>query len=217
MRHKTLQDIGLFPTSSLTEDIYTSVLVLAAGWKTAYVPEALQYGLMAETYYGHIKQVTRWVGIPCSARNPVFLTDFWHSKNLGNSQIAVQMRFGISSPAIGMLSLNQRLMGFSQSLTLFAPVLQMVGLVVLPVFLCMGISFLPVQDDLQLKRILRVKCLAVLTHWVLDIHSSVTIGRQISCRESCNTIWMAPCKLSAIYCRYGILTSTPYRPYSNSH
>lgn len=58
-----IESIGGFPTTSLTEDVYSSTLMAAKGWKTVYVPEALQYGLMPDTFTSHIKQYTRWVRI----------------------------------------------------------------------------------------------------------------------------------------------------------
>jgi Glycosyl transferase family group 2 len=61
MRRQALDSIGGFATSSVTEDIYTTMLLMVAGWKSAYIPEALQHGLMPETYKGHVKQWTRWV------------------------------------------------------------------------------------------------------------------------------------------------------------
>ena len=36
-------------------------MLLGAGWKTAYVHEALQYGTVPDSFVGHIKQRTRWV------------------------------------------------------------------------------------------------------------------------------------------------------------
>ncbi|CAJ2504745.1 Uu.00g121390.m01.CDS01 [Anthostomella pinea] len=59
-RRQAIDDIGGFPTGCLIEDIHSSTLLLTLGWKTAYVAEALQYGLVPETYDGHVKQFTRW-------------------------------------------------------------------------------------------------------------------------------------------------------------
>lgn len=61
MRRTALQEIGGFPTESLSEDVYCSATLLGAGWKTAFVPEAVQYGSVPESYLGHVKQRTRWV------------------------------------------------------------------------------------------------------------------------------------------------------------
>ncbi len=61
MRREAIEDIGGFPTDVLTEDITSSMMTMAEGWKTAYIPEALQWGLVPETYAAHVKQLTRWV------------------------------------------------------------------------------------------------------------------------------------------------------------
>lgn len=61
MRRTALTSIGGFPIESLSEDMCCSATLLGAGWKTAFVPEVVQYGLVPESYLGHIKQRTRWV------------------------------------------------------------------------------------------------------------------------------------------------------------
>jgi cellulose synthase/poly-beta-1,6-N-acetylglucosamine synthase-like glycosyltransferase len=61
MRRVALESIGGFPTESLAEDICCSATLLGGGWKTAFVPEVVQYGSAPESYLGHIQQRTRWV------------------------------------------------------------------------------------------------------------------------------------------------------------
>ena len=61
MRRTALTSIGGFPTESLSEDVCCSATLLGAGWKTAFIPEVVQYGSVPESYLGHIKQRTRWV------------------------------------------------------------------------------------------------------------------------------------------------------------
>jgi hypothetical protein len=63
MRRVALESIGGFPTESLSEDICCSATLLGEGWKTAFVPEVVQYGCVPESYLGHIKQRTRWVSV----------------------------------------------------------------------------------------------------------------------------------------------------------
>lgn len=62
-RRDAIESIGGFPIASLTEDVFSSTLMAARGWTTAYIPEALQYGLMPDSFATHIKQYTRWVRI----------------------------------------------------------------------------------------------------------------------------------------------------------
>jgi cellulose synthase/poly-beta-1,6-N-acetylglucosamine synthase-like glycosyltransferase len=61
MRRTALASIGGFPTESLSEDVCCSATFLGAGWKTAFIPEAVQYGSVPDSYLGHVKQRTRWV------------------------------------------------------------------------------------------------------------------------------------------------------------
>lgn len=68
---------GRFPASSLTEDIYTSVKVLSAGWWPAYVGDAPQSALMPGTTRAHGRQMCRWVSrphfpssLPCCRTHP---------------------------------------------------------------------------------------------------------------------------------------------------
>ena len=61
MRRQALEDIGGFPTYSLAEDVFTSSLMLGAGWRAVYVDEPLQHGLMPDSLSAHLKQRTRWV------------------------------------------------------------------------------------------------------------------------------------------------------------
>jgi len=68
IRRLAVDDIGGFPTDCLVEDVCSSMIMLAHGWKTAYIPEGLQYGLVPETYIAHVKQMTRWVSFSASKR-----------------------------------------------------------------------------------------------------------------------------------------------------
>lgn len=63
IRRTALDQLGGFPTGSVAEDVLCSSLLLGAGWKTMYVHEPLQYGMVPDSFVGHIKQRTRWVVI----------------------------------------------------------------------------------------------------------------------------------------------------------
>lgn len=74
-RREAINDIGGFPTYSISEDTACSSMLLGKGWSVAYIDEYLQCGEMPDTLYGHIKQRTRWVS---SSR-------FEHEELLANS------------------------------------------------------------------------------------------------------------------------------------
>ena len=59
-RRSQLLEIGGFQTQTITEDLHTSVLLHARGYKSCYLNKVLSAGLMPETFQGYLKQRTRW-------------------------------------------------------------------------------------------------------------------------------------------------------------
>ena len=59
-RREALQSIGGFGTHSITEDIETSLLLHAAGWRSAYYGESLAYGMAAGSATAFHIQHLRW-------------------------------------------------------------------------------------------------------------------------------------------------------------
>lgn len=59
-RRKTLLEVGGFQTDTITEDIHTSLLVHAKGYKSRYLNKPLAAGLMPETFGSFCKQRMRW-------------------------------------------------------------------------------------------------------------------------------------------------------------
>ncbi|HXF94364.1 MAG TPA: glycosyltransferase [Nitrospiraceae bacterium] len=59
-RRRHLEEIHGFQTDTITEDIHTSLLLHAKGYKSCYLNKPLSAGLMPETFEGYIRQRTRW-------------------------------------------------------------------------------------------------------------------------------------------------------------
>jgi cellulose synthase (UDP-forming) len=59
-RRSALEEIGGFPTATVTEDLHTSVLLHNAGWKSIYVNRDLSAGLAPESYDAYLTQRRRW-------------------------------------------------------------------------------------------------------------------------------------------------------------
>jgi len=72
VRREAIEDIGGFPTFSISEDTACSSLLLGKGWSVAYIDEYLQCGEMPDTLAGHIKQRTRWVSELASKTRALF-------------------------------------------------------------------------------------------------------------------------------------------------
>ncbi|KAJ3406480.1 hypothetical protein HDV05_005970, partial [Chytridiales sp. JEL 0842] len=49
-----------FGYQTMNEDFNTSIITLRKGWRTKYVHEDLQFGLIPDTLRGHMKQRSRW-------------------------------------------------------------------------------------------------------------------------------------------------------------
>lgn len=60
LRRAALDDIGGFATSTVTEDIHTSLRLHAKGWRSLYIPEQLAYGLEAHNLKQYYTQRRRW-------------------------------------------------------------------------------------------------------------------------------------------------------------
>ncbi|HEU4383772.1 MAG TPA: glycosyltransferase [Anaeromyxobacteraceae bacterium] len=76
LRRTALEDIGGFPTGSITEDMLTSIRIHARGWASVYHREFLAYGIAAQTLAPFAIQRQRW-GVGnwqvFAKANPLFL------------------------------------------------------------------------------------------------------------------------------------------------
>ncbi len=59
-RRRVLMEIGGFRTETVTEDIHTSMVIHAKGYRSCYLNKVLAVGLMPETFESSIKQRVRW-------------------------------------------------------------------------------------------------------------------------------------------------------------
>ena len=59
-RRKYVEEVGLYPTNSITEDMALGLLLQAKGYKSLYVNKQLVCGLSPCTYIDLIKQRDRW-------------------------------------------------------------------------------------------------------------------------------------------------------------
>ncbi len=59
-RRRALEGIGGIATGSNSEDIWTSLKLHRAGWKSIYVPEVLARGLSPQDVASYLKQQLRW-------------------------------------------------------------------------------------------------------------------------------------------------------------
>jgi cellulose synthase (UDP-forming) len=60
LRRAALDDVGGFATGTVTEDIHTALRIHAQGWRSVYLPEALAFGLEAQSLKEFHAQRRRW-------------------------------------------------------------------------------------------------------------------------------------------------------------
>ena len=60
LRRRVLLEIGGFRTETVTEDIHTSMMIHAKGYRSCYLNKVLAVGLMPESFESSIKQRVRW-------------------------------------------------------------------------------------------------------------------------------------------------------------
>lgn len=72
MRWEAIQDVGGFPTDSVTEDFMVTLVLQNQGWKTVYLNEPLTEGLAPEGLKEYVTQRARWcLGLMQIARSHV--------------------------------------------------------------------------------------------------------------------------------------------------
>lgn len=76
-RRRCLDEIGGFATASVTEDIHTSILLHAKGYRSVYLNRILTAGLAPESYSSFLRQRRRWARgafqIFLSRHNPLLI------------------------------------------------------------------------------------------------------------------------------------------------
>ena len=61
MRRSALDTIGGWPLANIGEDIVCSNMLQEQGWKTKYIPDQLQFGLVPDSIHSYVNQRIRWV------------------------------------------------------------------------------------------------------------------------------------------------------------
>lgn len=94
-----MDQIQWFPTANHNDDIMTSMHLTAAGWKIAYVPETVQWGLVPNTVKKHRIQHTRW-----TAAFIMSIFALWSDRTKGHATI--QQRAGAATPSVVIVCTN---------------------------------------------------------------------------------------------------------------
>jgi cellulose synthase/poly-beta-1,6-N-acetylglucosamine synthase-like glycosyltransferase len=69
MRRCALDTIGGWYLANVGEDIIYSTMLQEQGWKTQFIPDQLQFGLVPDSFHSYINQRIRWVSHPSLDRH----------------------------------------------------------------------------------------------------------------------------------------------------
>ncbi|KAI0481917.1 glycosyltransferase family 2 protein [Xylariaceae sp. FL0804] len=178
LRRRALEEVGGFPTT-VCEDVYGAMLLLAGGWKTSYVPECLQYGLVPESYLGHIKQHIRWT--------------------VGGFQMFLGFSGYLSSSRTKHLGPIRRVVGFTFGIGgLYMYSMIMARLVLMPAVLMAGQRPLPPEDVEGLRAQIRLQALSWLCISAYDAHRGMVSDYRSVVGQNCLRVYMAPYYLTAL-------------------
>ncbi|KDQ13661.1 glycosyltransferase family 2 protein, partial [Botryobasidium botryosum FD-172 SS1] len=172
MRRSVLDEIGGVPTSSVTEDVFCSSLILGAGYRCAYVHERLQWGLVPDSFLGHIKQRTRWV--------------------LGTIQTTHNLNWWLWGARIRKLTFVQRLSGLTFGVTGVLNIASCLSFVVFPYVLFSGNVLIPVTSSSEIKLLIRITFANIMAERAHEILWSMPTGYLGNRRDSLAQSWLAP-------------------------
>lgn len=172
-RRCAIDEMGGIPADLLNEDILTSLVLLAAGWRIAYVPEKLQHGLAPDSIQGHISQRKRWtVGL-------MQLLDVGWSPR-ARTMTPLQ-RFGAVVPAINFA---------------FSIIIVTLATMMMPIALLSGKPLILYSTSQQLRLLCRLAFIDFAATWFASWQTPRARGFRRSAKGSLEAGWLLPCQLS---------------------
>jgi cellulose synthase/poly-beta-1,6-N-acetylglucosamine synthase-like glycosyltransferase len=171
-RTAALAQIGNFPCGSLAEDVATSTLLLGAGWRTAFVHEALQFGTVPEDYGGHLKQRTRWA--------------------IGTVDTAFKLKFCLWGDKIKHMTFAQRSSSFIYAFLSLFNICVTLSIFALPIVLISNRPLVAYSNDTQLRWLIRTCFANVVLNRLCEFLLFIPAGYTTGQRSSRYQLWMAP-------------------------
>lgn len=171
-RRSALDAIGNFPCGSLAEDVYTSTLMLGAGWHTAYVHEALQFGTVPEDYGSHLKQRTRWA--------------------IGTVDTSFKLRFCLWGSKVKHLTFAQRASSFIYAFLSLFNIFLTLSIFAMPIVLITNRPLVAYANDTQLRWLIRACFAGFVVNRLCEFVLFLPAGYAVGQRGGRSQLWMAP-------------------------
>ena len=169
LRRSAAEDIGGIPADQMNEDIMTSLVLLAKGWRVAYVWEQLQWGLVPDSFAGHAKQAARWeLGIAS------VVPALWDSRFVN-------------------LSFGERLQHAAGLGACVSPAVALsVAMVLIPAILISGKPFIALKTPQQLRNLIMLSALQLLVTWFHGLITADATGFRVPIWPSYRHPFLAP-------------------------
>lgn len=176
VRREALDQVGRFPTESLSEDFLLSIRLMAKGWKVCHVPGQLQWGLAPDSFSGMIKQRQR-LTLGHLSNTLHICVEHAHKYTLGfRINISLWAAFQITSACIWSLNM-----------------------IFLPLVLLSGRPLLPPD---HLRTLSALAFFDFVSQSSYEVCASSFLDFQSSLMGSLSTIWISPFILGAIVRSY---------------
>ncbi len=174
-RRAAAKQIGGIPTDQLMEDVMTSLLLFAKGWKVAYVWEPLQWGLVPNNFAGRAKQATRM------AKGVISLMPAVMDSRLADLSSGERLRTALSSVAF---------VGPTFALTC--------AMLFIPTVLVSEKPFIAPKTPQQLRNLLMLSALQLLVTWLNGLITAEATSFQLPIWPSYRVPFLAPFQSIAI-------------------
>lgn len=168
-RRSAAEPIGGIPTDQLMEDVMTSLLLCAKGWKIAYAWEPLQWGLVPNNFAGRTKQATRM------AKGVTSITS------------------AIIDPRLADLSRGERLRTVLSSVAFVGPTFALTcAILFIPSVLASHKPFITPTTPQQLRNLLTLSALQLLVGWLNGLITAEATSFQLPIWPSYRLPFLAP-------------------------
>ena len=177
VRREALDQVGGFPTESLSEDFLLAIRLTGKGWKVCHVPGQLQWGLAPDSFSGMIKQRQRLILGHLSNTLHICSAEHAHEYTLGvRVTSSLWAAFQISSACIWSLNM-----------------------ILLPIVLLSGRPLLPPD---HLRTLWALAFFDFVSQSSYEVCTSLYLDFQPSLLGGLSTIWISPFMLGAIVRSY---------------
>ncbi|KAH8723402.1 nucleotide-diphospho-sugar transferase [Phaeosphaeriaceae sp. PMI808] len=151
-----IDELGGWPTPSMAEDQLLSFMMNGAGYKTAYLHEFMQVGMVPESIINHLKQRTRWA--------------------VGTLETAQELNWGLPGKHTKHMTFPQRWCIFTFAFNTMMAIPVFIAYFIIPALLFWGRDLLVFVTDDQLRWQIRLCAIWVVSLRINEVVLTLPSG-----------------------------------------